>query len=58
MKIYLTLEKFANFGPGIGFRSAFVKKAGSRSAYNACGSETLIADNQSVGTRYSYSKLI
>jgi hypothetical protein len=33
-----------NFEPGFGFgsESAFVKKAGSGSAYNECGSETLV----------------
>jgi hypothetical protein len=51
MKLYLTLEKFAYFKPGIGSGSvigsvsasgsAFVKKAGSGSAYDECGSETL-----------------
>jgi hypothetical protein len=39
IKFYFNVEKFAYLEPGFG--SAFVKKAGSESEYNECGSGTL-----------------
>jgi hypothetical protein len=42
IKFYFTVEKNANFRPGIGSGSAFVLKPGSRSAYNECGSRKLL----------------
>jgi hypothetical protein len=51
MKCISLWKTFANLKPvfgsesGIGSGSAFVKKGGSGSAYNECGSKTLLKPN-------------
>jgi hypothetical protein len=44
-KKFTTLRPGFGSGTGIGFKSAFVKKAGSGSAYNECGSEIQLKSN-------------